>query len=172
VGKDRDAADNAGVRATRGSVLPRLREAYPSVAKELLRALVPLLARVRGLAEGDARKSEILLLVALRSIEHPDFAKLDYEAIVAGQASSCPSLGTNVRSIADSAGLPRETVRRKIAQLTAAGLITGNGNSLSLSPAACLAIARLIEDMLKLAVLNHELVSRLGGPAWCAAPRP
>jgi hypothetical protein len=148
-----------------GALLALLRQAYPRLAKELLRPLLAVLATARSICGGDSQKSEILLLIAMRSVEHPDFAKLSYETIVAGEASVYRSLGTNIRSIADSAGIPRETVRRKVAELTAAGLIIRDGNALSLAPCASRAIGPLRDSVLRLAAANFELVATLVRPS-------
>lgn len=150
--------------ATGATVLALVRQAYPRVAKDLLRPLLAVLASARGICRGDTLKSEILMLIAMRSVEHPDFAKLSYETIVSGTAASYGSLGTNIRSIADSSGIPRETVRRKVAELTAAGLIERKGNSLSLSPTASPVMEPLREAVLRLAVTNFELVWGLARP--------
>jgi DNA-binding transcriptional MocR family regulator len=153
-----------------------LRQAYPRLARDLLRPVLAVMASARGICGGDAQKAEILLLIAMRSVEHPEFARLTYEEIASGAAPAYGSLSTNIRSIADSAGMPRETVRRKVAELTAAGLVSRQGNALSLAPAASVVIGPLRETLLRLAVQNHELVSGLVRPFQgerpdAAAPR-
>jgi DNA-binding transcriptional ArsR family regulator len=165
-----DEARDAPAPPTTGLILQLLRQAYPRLAKELLRPLLAILGSAREICGGDPQKSEILMLVAMRSVEHPDFAKLSYDEIVSGTAPSYRSLSTNIRSIADSAGMPRETVRRKVAELTAAGLITRKGNALSLHPAASTVIGPLREALLRVAVHNYELVSAVLRPA--AGERP
>jgi hypothetical protein len=152
------------------ALLALLRQAYPRLAKELMRPLLAALATARTICGGDSQKSEILMLIAMRSIEHPDFAKLNYETIAAGEASVYRSFGTNIRSIADSAGIPRETVRRKVAELTAAGLVIRDGNALSLAPSASRVIGPLRESVLRLAAANFELISALVRPL--AGDRP
>lgn len=164
-GADLDGeTQDAATLATGGAALPLVRKAYPRLAKDLLRPLLAVLASARGVCAGDAQKSEILMLIAMRSVEHPDFLKLSYETIVSGAAASYGSLGTNIRSIADSSGIPRETVRRKVSELTAAGLVERNGNSLSLSPKASRVIGPLREAVLRLAVANFELIAGLTRP--------
>jgi len=164
-GSSQDEAREAPAPPTTGLILQLLRQAYPRLAKELLRPLLAIMASARAICGGDAQKSEILMLIAMRSVEHPDFAKLSYEEISSGTALSYRSLSTNIRSIADSAGMPRETVRRKVAELTAAGLITRKGNALSLHPAASPVIGPLREALLRLAAQNYELVSAVLKPA-------
>ena len=46
------------------------------------------------------------------------------------QAAQFPSLGVNALSIAESSGLPRETVRRKVAELVRNGWIAREGSTL------------------------------------------
>ena len=53
---------------------------------------------------------------------------LTYEEFKAGQAAKTPIRDINLRSIADFSGIPRETVRRTIAELTELGWITRNSN--------------------------------------------
>jgi hypothetical protein len=168
VGTGADAEDEAlGPLAlpSGGALLALIRQAYPRLAKDLLRPLLAVLGTARGICQGDTQKSEILMLIAMRSVEHPDFGKLSYETVAAGTASAYGSLGTNIRSIADSSGIPRETVRRKVAELTAAGLVKRDGNALSLEPAASRVIGPLREAMLRLALVNFELISGLARPA-------
>jgi len=155
-----------------GALLALLRQAYPRLAKDLMRPLLAVFADARSMCGGDSQKSEILMLIAMRSVEHPDFTKLSYETIAAGEASAYRSLGTNIRSIADSAGIPRETVRRKVAELTAAGLVVRNGNALSLAPRASRLMGPLRDSMLRLAAANFELVSALVRPSGERAESP
>lgn len=54
--------------------------------------------------------------------------ELTYEEFRDGKAGATPIRDINLRSIADFSGIPRETVRRKIAELTELGWITRNGN--------------------------------------------
>ena len=136
-----------------------LRQRYPLLAKDILRHLVDLCAVTRSICAGDAQKSEILLLIALRTAAHPDFATLSYEEIAGGEAASYGSLSTNVRSIADSSGIPRETVRRKVAELVAEGLVERQGNKLLLRPSASKVIGPVREAALRLVAANYQLVS-------------
>jgi hypothetical protein len=151
-------------RPTEDPIVTLLREAYPSVAKELLRPLVELFAETRAMCSGDLQKSEILMLIGLRTLAHPDFARLAYSDIAAGAVERYGTLGTNVRSIADSTGIPRETVRRKVAELVTAGLVERRANRLALCPRASLVLAPLREAALRLAATNFHLVSGLLRP--------
>lgn len=167
-----EAAHDPTVLPSGGALLTLVRQAYPRLAKDLLRPILAVLATARGICGGDAQKSEILMLIAMRTVEHPDFGKLSYETIAAGDAPGYGSLGTNIRSIADSSGIPRETVRRKVAELTAAGLVKRDGNALSLEPAASRVIGPLRDAVMRLALVNFELVSSLARPIAAERPEP
>jgi CRP-like cAMP-binding protein len=125
-----------------------LRGNYASAAKDIIAPLVDLLAVARAAFGGDLDKLLIVLVVALRTAEHPDVGDIDFEEVLSGKVTEYPSLRTNVRSIADSTGVPRETVRRKMADLVAAGWITRDGDDLSYTPAASRALEPVREAMI------------------------
>jgi hypothetical protein len=152
-------------RSSEEPILPLLREAYPQIAKDILRPLVDIFAVTRSMCEGDTQKSEILLLIALRTAMHPDFARLTYDEIASGACDRYESLSTNVRSIADSSAMPRESVRRKVAELVAGGLVERRGNMLSLSPMASRPLTPLRDSALRLVAGNYRLVRSLLRPA-------
>jgi hypothetical protein len=146
----RETAENRTLAALRGR--------YPQVVRDMLRPLTALLAIARSVCAGDGESAEILLLIALRTVEHPAFATLTYEEVVSGGAVAYQSLTTNMRSIADSTGIPRETVRRKVGHLVALGWVGREGNSVFLDPSASPALTPLREAILRLAAQNYELV--------------
>lgn len=53
---------------------------------------------------------------------------MDYEGFRSGNVSSTPRLDINLRSIAAFSGIPRETVRRKVAELVKRGWVVRAGN--------------------------------------------
>lgn len=61
------------------------------------------------------------------SQRHADPA-LTYDEFRAGKAAATTVRDINLRSIAEFSGIPRETVRRKIAELTELGWITRNSS--------------------------------------------
>jgi DNA-binding MarR family transcriptional regulator len=140
------------------TVLPRLRAAYPRLAGDLLRPILDVLSKARQICGGDLEMSEILLVIAVRTVEHPAFARLSYEEIEAGAAPRYPSLTTNCRSIAASTGIPRETVRRKVASLIEAGLVERERRRLAVRVTASATIAPLREALLRCAVIHHAAV--------------
>lgn len=151
-------------RAPEDPMLPLLRENYAQIAKDILRPLVEIFAITRNMCGGDAQKAEILLLIALRTAMHPRFARLSYAEIASGEVEAYESLSTNVRSIADSSGMPRETVRRKVAELVSAGLVERRGNKLSLRPNASTVLTPLRDGVLRLVAAHYRLASSLLRP--------
>lgn len=101
-----------------------------------------------------------MVVVALRTTEHPQFKQLSYDELTAAGLEKQPSRGTNVRSLADSLGLPRETVRRKVNSLVAAGWIEKQGNRLSLAPGGPVR-AEVREALIQMVARHHSVVQRL-----------
>ena len=148
--------------STPESIAALLRENYATVAKDLVGPLVDLLVIARPAFGGDLDKLLILLVVALRTAEDP---KLDVRVddVMSGRVQAFPSLRTNVRSIADSTGVPRETVRRKMADLIAAGWIRRDGDSLSYTPEAFRALLPVREAIIEAAARMHTTVRSVEG---------
>ena len=109
----------------------------PVRTEELLSPLLDLLAGARQAFDGDLDKYLILLVVTIRAANHPQFVKNIEIARAQGSAAPpFPSLGVNIQSIADSIGAPKETIRRKVADLVEGGWIERRGNHLYLTAAA------------------------------------
>ena len=138
-----------------------LRGNYASVAKDLIAPLVDLLAVARPVFGGDLDKLLIVLVVALRTAEDPKIAEVRLEDVLSGRLPAYPSLRTNVRSIAESTGVPRETVRRKMADLVAAGWVARDGDDLSYTPEGSRGLTPVREAMLDLAARMHAAVAAL-----------
>lgn len=136
-------------------------EHYPVIATELLSPLLRLLMLCRKHCQGDVDKFLVLLVVAVRTTQHKDFARYTPEQLISGELPVFPSLGTNCRSIADSLGMPKESARRKVAELVAAGWLARQGNRLHFTAKAYLALAPVRVQIETLAVLNHETIARL-----------
>ena len=149
--------------STPESVSALLRGNYTSVAKELVGPMVDLLALARRVFGGDLDKLLIVLVVALRTAQDPKVADISFDDVLAGRVESYPSLRTNVRSIADSTGVPRETVRRKVADLVAVGWIARDGDDLSYTPEASRALTPIREAMIESAARLHATVLALDG---------
>ena len=145
----------------------QLRRHYALIAKDLIAPLVEVLAAGRAAFGGDLDKLLITFVVALRTAEDKRVIDLDLEDVLRGEVTTYPSLYTNVRSIADSTGIPKETVRRKVADLVAQGWIQRDGNGLSLTTLATRMLTDVREPMLQQALRNSETVQT----AMTAPPR-
>jgi hypothetical protein len=107
-----------------------LPEVHPKVAFDLLQPLTELLSVARHVCGGDMDKFLIILVVGVRTTGHPAFKKFSQADLEAGKVPVMPSLGTNMRSIAASAGIPKETTRRKLAELYEAGWLVRAGRDI------------------------------------------
>ena len=138
-----------------------LRGNYASVAKDLIAPMVDLLGVARSAFGGDLDKLLIVLVVALRTAEDPKARDLNFDDVLSGELDVYPSLLTNVRSISDSTGVPRETVRRKVAELVAAGWIARDGDALSYTPQASRAVGPVRDALIDATVKLHGTVASL-----------
>jgi hypothetical protein len=138
-----------------------LRDNYAAVAKDLLGPLVHVLNAGRTACGGDLDNFLIILVVALRTAEDRRIAGLRLEQVLSGEIQSYPSLTTNVRSIADSTGIPKETVRRKVAALLEAGWIERRDSGLGLTPEASRMLTGPREEIFELAVRSHQTVEQM-----------
>lgn len=139
-------------------------ESYPLVANGLLRPLLDFMVLSREHCGGDADKFLIVLVVALRTTEHRDFAGYTPEQLSSGEVPVFPGLGTNARSIAASTGIPKETVRRKVADLVDAGWLFREGHNLYFTARAYRALAPVRESLERMAVRYHDIVAALRRP--------
>lgn len=131
------------------------------MASDLLRPLLNVLTAARDVCDGDADKYLILLVLGMRMSEHPDFKALNHHQIMAGRPAILPSLGTNIRSIAASVGIPKETARRKLAELVDAGWLVRQGWDFRMT-AACYAALEPVRARIEAqALANHDLLARV-----------
>ena len=143
------------------TLLNRVAENYPAIAYDLLRPLLDLFSVARELCGGDTDKFLIMLVVANRTTEHKLFASYSQSQLLSGEVPVFPSLGTNVRSIADSIGAPRETVRRKVGELIDAGWIARRRTDLYFTAIAYQQLAGARVAIEQMAVRNFEVVAAL-----------
>lgn len=120
------------------------------VARDVLNPVLELL-RLSRLCTGDAESFLILLVIAVRASEDPRFRSSSVEELQ--QMAELPTRGTNLRSIAASLDMPRETVRRKVAELTDAGWVVRHEGDLTLS-------GRVFSDLARLRLSLEELTAR------------
>jgi hypothetical protein len=135
-----------------------LSQNYGLVAKDLFTPVLDVFGAARSAFDGDVEKAVILLEVAVRTLQLRSFAGVDLQTVLSGTIKTYPTVSTNLRSISDSSGIPKETVRRKVAALVNDGLLLRHGNSLSLSPTASPALTPIRNAILKLAARNYESI--------------
>jgi hypothetical protein len=139
------------------SITARLRDNYALVAKDLIAPLIEVLNSGRRTC-GDLESFTIILVVALRTAEDRRVAGLKLDEVLTGDMETWPSLSTNVRSIADSTGIPKETVRRKVAALVEAGWIQRDNHSLALTTYASRMLTEVREPVFELAARYYQTV--------------
>lgn len=143
------------------SVQKLVTDGYPRIASDLLGPLLDLLTLSREYCGGDMDKFLIVLVVAIRTTEHEDFAGLTPEQLTSGELAVFPGLGTNARSIAASTGIPKETVRRKVGDLVDAGWFVRRGHNLYFTACAYQALSPVRERLEKMAARHFEVVGAL-----------
>ena len=148
----------------REQLLAQVREGYPTVAPELLQPLLRFFTLARDLVGGDADKILVMLVIAVRTTQHPDFSTFTTDELRAGDVPLLPTLGINIRSIADSTGMPRETVRRKVGELVEAGWVLREDNQIRYTAAGFAAVEPAREAIEDMAVRYFEVVRRLDRP--------
>jgi len=142
-------------------LLSLLRRHYPYVAKDFLGPVIDLLNVGRAACDGDLDKLLIVLVVAMRTAEDKRILDLELDDILSGAVESFPSLSTNVRSIADSTGIPKESVRRKVAALVEAGWITRDDHTLALAPHASRMLTDFREQLFQQAIRNRQTINAI-----------
>ncbi|HYF23522.1 MAG TPA: hypothetical protein VD929_09010 [Caulobacteraceae bacterium] len=138
-----------------------LRDNYAEAAGELLEPLLDLLIAARAAFRGDLDKFAVFLTVAVRTARSPETRRLSLDQVLEGAVETYPSLGTNTTSIAESTGIPRESVRRKVAELTEAGWVERVGGALRLTVRASQELTPLRERVLETAAQMHHVAARL-----------
>ena len=129
---------------------------------------VPDLTQARAESGGDLDRFQVFLVVAMRTVEDRRFAELQFAEVLSGELAAYPSLHTNIRSVAESTGIPKETVRRKVAALIAEGWVTRVGNDLSITPYASQHFTPARDALLRLAALSYQTLESLKAEAGAA----
>ena len=137
---------------------PLLRRHYAYLAKDFLAPLLDTLNVGRATFDGDLDKLLIMLVVAMRTAEDRRVLDIDLDDVLSGAVQAYPSLTTNVRSIADSTGIPKESVRRKVTALAEGGGIHRDGHNLSLAPYASRQLTDFREQLFQLALRYHQMI--------------
>jgi hypothetical protein len=100
------------------------------LSDDLVAPFLAILQLLREVCGGDLEKIIIMLVVADRTVRHPAVKAMSTAERMESGLEFLPNIGVNARSIADSTGVPRETVRRKVADLVATGWIATTGRNL------------------------------------------
>jgi hypothetical protein len=157
----RVAARTPGSNIGRQALRRLVADNYPAIARSLLRPLLHLLSLSREACGGDVDKFLIMLVIAVRTTEHERFATYSQAQLLSGEIPVFPTLGTNMRSIAESTGTPKESVRRKVGELVAAGWVSRAGNELRFTAVAYRELTDVRVAIEDLAVSNFEVVADL-----------
>lgn len=160
-----------GLAADRETLSELVAANYPSISHGILRPILELSRISRAVCGGDMDKYLIMLVVAVRTTEHPAFGSYSQAQLLSGEIPVFPSLGTNVQSIADSTQMPKETVRRKVCELVDAGWIARDGSDLRFTAKAYQQLAEVRVAIEQLVVRNFEVVARLLRNAASASGR-
>jgi hypothetical protein len=125
-----------GRPVTEADAVRALKSNYARAAPAILAEVADWLAMVRRDFDGDYDRFLVLIVIALRTYAGAALERLTPEQAWEASVEAYDGLSTNIASIADSTGVPRETVRRKVGDLIGEGLIAKDGNLLQLTPRA------------------------------------
>jgi hypothetical protein len=115
----------------------------------------------RDACGGDMNKFLVMLVVAVRTAMHRDFASLSQEELLTGDLRVLPGLGANARSIAETLGVPKETVRRKVSELIEAGWLARQRGRLYATSRSYRELAPMRDELQTLVAHYYEVVSAL-----------
>jgi hypothetical protein len=135
-------------------------EHAPELAKDFNGPLIRFQIIGRHMCGGDLDRLLILGVIILRANEHPDYAALDPEEVMAGLIDPLPALPVNTSSIADSTGIPRESVRRKLSELVKMGWVSRERGAFRFTPVGYREVEPLRQAAIALTVQCTEAVER------------
>lgn len=130
----------------------------PPLTDGLVAPFLELLQSLRAICDGDLEKNIILLAIGARSVADAEFAAMSHEERMQSTAALLPSRGVNLRSISESSGIPRETVRRKVGELIEAGWVGQSGRNLHFTAQGYTALAAARDGLETLAHQFHQVV--------------
>jgi hypothetical protein len=82
-----------------------------------------VLTECRRYFEGDLDQALIVAVIGTRTLFPARLEGISYDDFLRGLRNDAPMLPINVQSVAESTGIPRESVRRKVAHLIDRGWI-------------------------------------------------
>jgi hypothetical protein len=130
------------------------------ICDELVAPFLDILQLLHALCDGDLEKNILMLAIAERTVRHPGFRATTNTQRLGGDLPVFPNIGVNARSIAESTGIPRETVRRKVADLVAKGWIAQSGRNLYFTEEGYRALSPGREAVERLAEQYTAIVER------------
>jgi hypothetical protein len=145
----------------RNAIQVRVTEAFPSIAASLIDPLLSIFQTSRSACGGDLDKFLVILVIAIRTASHPRFAAMTPEQLLHEDLLILPGLGTNARSIAASLQMPRETVRRKVAELVEVGWAARRNSHLYATAEGYRQLAPIRVCLERLTVENYITVKKL-----------
>ena len=140
-------------------ILEHLEANYPSLAAQLLTPFLDFMTKSREVSS-DTDTILMMLVIAVRSYEEPSVRGSRLPQLLA-RDEAWPTLGTNIRSIAASLDIPRETVRRKVRDLIERGWVESRNGRLHVTPQAAHALTPLRGEFLRLALRWREVLATL-----------
>lgn len=147
--------------AVRQSIPDLLAQHHPEIATDLLSPLLRAIQLARQYCGGDIDKFLVLLIVALQTTRHKGFSSEPPERLISGEIPVFPGYGTNIRSIADSLDMPKETARRKVQELLETGWLVRQDGLLYFTARAHQELAPVREGIEMLAARYFEVVLKL-----------
>ena len=144
----------------------------PALALPLNQPLVNFLVLSRAICGDDLDAVLVLLVIIQRANRHPDFAGLEPDNLRLKPPDELPSLGINLRSVADSTGIPRETVRRKVKALAERGLVEVHERGVRFTPRGYQAVAPAREELVKLMARVYQSIEAEIAKARAAQDEP
>ncbi len=137
-----------------------LRERYPIVASRMLAAFIELLSQARR-DHGDLDRLMILLSLANRAYGDPAVAKALLRADAAALPEGMQPRATNTLSLAQTLGLPKETVRRKLNELIDCGLAERRSDGVAITLSAVKHLAGPRDWFIRMAAVHYERIDEL-----------
>jgi hypothetical protein len=145
----------------RQSISHLVAQHYPEIATDLVNPLLRTIQLAKRYCGGDLDKFLVLLIVAVQTTRHKGFTSEPPERLMSGEIPVFPGYGANVRSIADSLDMPKETARRKVQELLEVGWLARQDGLLYFTARAYQQLAPVQEAIETLAVRYFEVVTKL-----------
>lgn len=140
---------------------------YERLGADLLEPLVEVFRVARQIGGGDIDKVMIMMVVGLRTLAHPVF-RTQRLADVLRKEPLAPTLGVNSRSLADALAIPRETVRRKVAELIEGGWLARERYTLHYTAQAMRDLTPFRTSVIRLAAAYDQCLTRYKAAASSA----